>query len=97
MLTDDQTTITPDEACERLIPPTPVLISEHEVALATAVALQAQSPIRRRWIDATHRLLVAVQRSFAAPAHPDRQVRREYPKHYAFLEDACMAREMARL
>jgi hypothetical protein len=97
MLTDDRTIITPDEACERLVPPTPVLISEHEVALATAVALQAQPSTRRRWIDATHGLLVAVQRSFAAPAHHDRPGRREYPKHYAFLENACMARAMERL
>jgi len=97
MLTQNLAAITPDEARERLVSPTPVLISEHEVAFATAVALQAQPPIRRRWIDATHGLLAAVQRSFAAPAHHDRSGRREYPKHYAFLESACMARAMERL
>ena len=96
MLTRNLAAITPDEARERLVSPAPVLISEHEVALATAIPLQPP-PARRRWIDATHGLLAAVQRSFAAPAHPDPAVRREYPKRYAFLENACMAREMQRL
>ncbi|UMB69082.1 hypothetical protein [Mycobacterium paraterrae] len=97
MVTDNPAVITPDEAQERLVSPAPVLISEHEVALATAIALQGRPPARRRWIGATHGLLVAVRRSLAAPARDDRGARREYPKHYAFLEGACMAREMQRL
>lgn len=97
MLPDNLAAITPDEARERLVSPAPVMISEHEVALATAIALQARPPARRRWIDATRSLLAGIERSFAAPAHRDRPVRREYPKHYAFLENASMAREMQRL
>jgi len=94
MLTKNFADVTLDEARERLV--SPALISEHEVVLTTAVALYARPPARRRWIDATHGLLAAVRRSFAAPAHRDRPVRREYPKRYAFLENACMAREMER-
>jgi hypothetical protein len=97
MLTDNQTVITTDESRERLAPQAPVLISEHEVALATAMALHTRPPARQRWIGATQGLLAAVQRSFIAPARHDRPVRREYPKHYVFLENACMAREMGRL
>ena len=43
---------TPDEARERLASPAPVLISEQEVALGTAVALRAQPTTRRRWFEA---------------------------------------------
>jgi hypothetical protein len=97
MVTDNSTVITTDEAQERLVCPAPVLISEHEVALATAIALRPRPPARRRWMSATHGLLAAVQRSLTAPVHHDRPVRREYPTHYAFLESACMARAMERL
>jgi hypothetical protein len=97
MLTDNMTVITPDEARERLVSPAPVLVSEREVALSTAVALRPRPKTRHRWFEATHGLLAAVQRSFAASAHDSRPVGREYPKHYAFLENACMAREMDRL
>jgi hypothetical protein len=96
MLTYDLAVISPREAPERTVSPAPILISEHEVALATAIALGTQPQGRRRWIDVTHGLLAAIQRSFAAPAH-DRPVRRVQPKRYAFLENACMAREMERL
>jgi hypothetical protein len=96
MLTYDLAVISPDEDSERTVSPAPVLISEHEVALATAVALRTRPQPRRRWIDTARGLFAAIQRSLAAPAH-DRPVRRVQPKHYAFLENACMAREMERL
>ena len=97
MLTQNLTHVTADEARERLVSPAPALISEHEVALATAIALQTRPPARHRWLGTTHGLRAAAQRLFAASPHGDRPVRREYPKHYAFLENACMAREMGRL
>ncbi len=97
MLTDNLAAVTPDEARERLISPAPVLISEHEVALATTIALRPRPPAPRRWIGAARGLLAAAQRSSAAPVHRERPARHEYPKHYAFLENACMAREMQRL
>jgi hypothetical protein len=86
-----------EEARERLVSPAPVLISEHEVVLGTAVALRARPKSRRRWFAATNVLLAALQSSLAPSTHEGRPVRRDYPKHYAFLENACMAREMDRL
>jgi hypothetical protein len=86
-----------DEAQERLVSPAPVLISEHEVSLGTAVALRPRPKIRRRWFDTTKVLLAAMRRSPAPSPQEGRPVRRDYPKHYAFLENACMAREMDRL
>ena len=93
----DEALETLDEARERLVSPAPVLISQHEVALGTAVALRARPTTRRRWFEATKVLLAAMQRSPAPSTQEARPVRRDYPKHYAFLENACMAREMDRL
>jgi hypothetical protein len=97
MITENIAVIALDETRERLVSPAPVLISEHEVVLGTAVALRARPTTRRRWFEATHVLLAAVQRSLAPSKHEGRPVRRDYPKRYAYLENACMAREMARL
>jgi hypothetical protein len=97
MITQDLAVITPDEALERLVSPVPVLISEHEVALATAIALRTRPPARRRWIGAPHALVAAVHRAFVPPTHAVRRPPRAYPKRYTFLENACMAREMTRL
>jgi hypothetical protein len=86
-----------DEAQERLVAPAPVLITAHEVALGTAVALRARPTTRRRWIEATHQLLAALNRR-RAPSTQDRfRTRRNYPKHYGYLENACLARAMERL
>jgi hypothetical protein len=96
MLTENLVVITPDEAPERLASPAPVLISEHEVALATAIALQPRPKPRGRWVKANQALVAAVQRALT-PATGERPARRDYPRRYAFLENACMAREMERL
>ena len=93
----DEARVTLDEAQERLVLPAPLLISEHEVALGTAVALRARPTTRRRWFDAINVLRAAVRRSPAPSTHEGRPVRRDYPTHYTFLENACMAREMGRL
>lgn len=97
MITENTAVITLDEARERLVSPAPVLISEHEVVLGTAVALRARPAVRRWWSDATHVLLAAVQRSIAPSTREGRPARRDFPKRYAYLENACMAREMTRL
>jgi hypothetical protein len=86
-----------DEARERLVSPAPVLISEQEVVLGTAVALRARPKTRRRWFEAINLLRAAMQHSLSPSTQEGRPVRRDYPKHYAFLENACMAREMHRL
>jgi hypothetical protein len=97
MLTEDLAVVTLDEDQERLVSPAPVLISEQEVALATAIALRPRPTTRHRWVESTHRLFAAMHRTLAAPAQDSRPKRRDYPKRYGFLEDACMAREMGRL
>ena len=93
----DEAQETLDEARERLVSPAPVLISEQEVALGTTVALRARPKTRRRWFEAVNVLRAAMQRSLAPSAQETRPVRRDYPKRYTFLENACMAREMDRL
>ena len=70
-----------------------VLITEKEVTLGTAAALGARSS-RRRWTDV---LVAAVHRTVAPATQEATRTHREYPKHYAFLESACMARAMERL
>ena len=97
VITLDEARETLDEARERLVSAAPVLISEHEVALGTAVALPARPTPRRRWFGATKVLLAAMQRPLAPARREGRPVRHAYPKHYTFLETACMAREMYRL
>lgn len=97
MLTENLAVITSDEARERLVPPAPVLISEHEVALATAIALRTAEPTRPIWAEASQAVLGALRRTFASSAQSGRPARRDYPRHYSYLENACMAREMARL
>jgi hypothetical protein len=89
--------ITRDEAQEQLVSPAPVLITEQEIALGTAAALRARPTTRRRWVEATHVLLAAVHRTLVPSTQDGRQTRRDYPKRYAFLENACLAREMDRL
>jgi hypothetical protein len=97
VITPDEARETLDEARERLVSPAPVLISEHEVALRSAVALRARPTTRRRWFEPIHALLAAMRRSPAPSTHEGRPARRDYPKQYAFLENACMARAMERL
>ena len=94
-LDEDRETL--DEDRERLVSPAPVLISEHEVALGSAVALRARPTTRRRWFEPINVLLAAMRRPPGPSTHEDRPVRRDYPKRYAYLENACMAREMHRL
>jgi hypothetical protein len=97
VITLDEVRETLDEARERLVSPAPVLISQHEVALGTGVALRVRPTTRRRWFEPINVLLAAMQRSLAPSTQEGRPVRRDYPKRYAYLENACMAREMDRL
>ncbi|HEY2198643.1 MAG TPA: hypothetical protein VGH69_13265 [Mycobacterium sp.] len=95
--TPDEAPETLDEARERLVSPAPILISEQEVVLGTATALRARPATRRRWFEAINVLRAAMQRSPVRSTQEARPVRRDYPKRYTFLENACMAREMDRL
>jgi hypothetical protein len=98
MLNENLALTTPDEALEQLIPPAPpVLITENEVALSTAVALQSRSKTRRRWAEATQVLFAALRPTPARSTQDDHRAPRSYPKRYTFLETASMARAMERL
>jgi hypothetical protein len=88
---------TRNEAEKAAVSPTPVLITEQEVALGTAAALRPQPATRRRWSEAIHALVAAVHRALARAPQDARRPHRDYARHYAFLEDACMARAMERL
>ncbi len=96
MLNDNLELITVDEALETLIP-APVLITEQEVALGTAVALHGRPKARRRWIEATQGLFAAMHRTAEPATRDERRTPHKYPKRYGFLEDAGMARAMERL
>jgi hypothetical protein len=97
MLTENLELVTLDEAQERLVTQAPVLITEQEVALGTAVALRGRPKTRRGWIGATRVLLATVRRAQAPSTQGVSMARRDYPKRYGFLEDACLARAMDRL
>jgi hypothetical protein len=76
----------------------PVLITEQEVAFATAAAAVRTSPITTRWwTEATSVVRAALHRMFTTVASDARPARRHYPRRYTFLEHACLAREMDRL
>lgn len=65
------------------------LITEQEVALATAAAVGLPSPTTHWWTRAI--------RAVRTPSAGNRPARRDLPRRYVFLENALMAREMERL
>lgn len=99
MFNEDLGLITLDEAQEKLVSPDTVLITEHQVALGTAAVLGGRATVLHgpRWIGATRVVVAAVHRAFVPSTPRVRPTRRVYPKHYAFLENASMARAMERL
>ena len=76
---------------------TPILITEQEVALATAAALSVPSTTTRRWTEAIRIALAAIRGMFATSTAHSRPARRHYPPRTDFLEHSRMAREMHRL
>ena len=78
-------------------PGRPILITEREVAFATAAAVQVPSTTTRRWTEAIRIVLAAIRGMFATSTADSRAARRHYPPRVAFLEDSRMAREMHRL
>jgi hypothetical protein len=77
----------------------PTLITEQQVAFATAAAAvaPAPSPTVHWWatpIHAVHAAASSILRTSRAEAQRPRS---DYPRHYAYLENARMAREMDRL
>lgn len=93
MLTDDLAVKAPDKTEERLIPPAPVLVTVHEVALGTPAAMDAELTTRRWWREAIHKVSAVVHRAVA----PSTQSGHPYMRRSAVLESNCMARAMDRL
>ena len=85
-----------EPASARLSAP-PILITEQEVALGTTAAQGPQPRTSRRWITATRLIAVGIRRMFPTSTANSRSTPRYYPRHYGFIEDALMAREMHRL
>jgi hypothetical protein len=80
----------PEHAIEAVGRP-PVLITEHEVAYSTAVALSL--PRRER----THSVIAAMRGVFLSASADAQPTPRHYPPRCDFLEHAEMEREMRRL
>jgi hypothetical protein len=70
---------------------TEVLISTQQVVFSTAAALGT----RRESIGG--RFVAVMRRIFTTSTDESAPKRRDYPRHYGFLENALMAREMERL
>ena len=88
----DESTPQPPSAAPSIAVSSPeVLITTQQVAFSTAAA----AGVRRESIGA--RLVASVRKMFAASADASRPRPHDYPKRYAYLENALMAREMERL
>jgi hypothetical protein len=83
-----------ESVVELAVAEAPVLITEQEVLLSTAAAVTAPSKkTAEQWIA-----LLRPRRLFMHSRADDRTAKhRHYPRHYAFLEQALMGREMDRL
>ncbi|MDT5054527.1 MAG: hypothetical protein QOF66_2893 [Mycobacterium sp.] len=78
-------------AAVMLPPPTPVLVTEHEVALSTAAAA-GSATTRRRWLHSS--MVARIGRILAALSQPGVH----YPRHEpSYMEAARMSRAMDRL
>jgi hypothetical protein len=71
--------------------PTPVLVTEQEIAFSTAAAISAPATVRRRWLGAT--LTAAIGGILTLPEPRPHYPRRE-PSHF---EAARMSRQMDHL
>lgn len=76
---------------------TAILITEQEVALATAAAMPLPSTTTRRRTEAIGIDLAAIRGMFAASTAHFRPARRHFPPRTDFLEHSRMTREMHRL
>jgi hypothetical protein len=78
-------------AAVMLPPPTPALVTEHEVALSTAAAA-GSATTRRQWLHSS--MVARIGRDLAALSQPGVH----YPRHEpSYMEAARMSRAMDRL
>lgn len=75
----------------------PTLITEQQVAFATAAAAPMPSPTVRWWAKTIHAVRAASSSMLRTSRAEAQRPRSDYPRHYAYLENARMAREMDRL
>jgi hypothetical protein len=86
----------PEPALETVAAP-PILITEQEVAFSTAAAQAVQPRPSHWWTRATRLIALAPRRIVPTLTADSRRAPSYYARHYGFLEDARMAREMHRL
>ena len=79
------------------VSPAPVLITEREVAFATAPAAPVPSPTARWWAKAIHAVSTGASGMLRTSTADSRPTRQDCPRRYTFLENALMSREMDRL
>ena len=90
--------VAPDvESTVDAVYPAPILISEHEVAFATAAAVPVRSPNARWWARAIHAVSTTVSGTVQKSTAESGPARRDIQRRYKFLENALMSREMDRL
>ncbi len=87
------------EATPRAASSAPTLITEQQVAFATAAAAAAPvlSPTVRWWVKAIHAVRAEASSMLRTSRAEAERPRSHYPRHYIYLENARMAREMDRL
>jgi hypothetical protein len=85
------------EATLEAVSPAPTLITEQQVAFATAAAVPVWSPTVRWWAKAIHAVRAAASSTLRTSRADARRPRSNYPQRSAYLENARMAREMERL
>jgi hypothetical protein len=89
--------VLPDvEATLEAVSPAPTLITEQQVAFATAAAL-VPSPTMRWWAKAIHAVRAAASPMHVTSRADPWQPRSDYQQRFTYLENARMAREMERL
>jgi hypothetical protein len=83
-----------ESVLEPAVAEAPILITEQEVLLSTAAAVRVSSKkTADQWIA-----LLRPRRLFMHSRADERAAKhRHYPRHYVFLEQALMGREMDRL
>lgn len=85
------------ESTLETVSPAPILITEREVAFATAAAVPMPSRTTRWWTKAIGTIRTAASGTLLTSTADSRPAQRDYPRRYTYLENALMAREMDRL
>jgi hypothetical protein len=85
------------EATPEAVSSAPTLITEQQVAFATAAAAPVPSPTTRWRAKSIHAVRAAASSMLRTSRADARRPRSDYPRRSAYLENARMARAMDRL